>query len=52
VWCDRYVTTFRRKKFKDFSCGKLNLSCKFDADSAYGNTEMDLMEMKCDAVIK
>jgi hypothetical protein len=55
VWFDIYLTTFRRKDFQDFSFVKLNLSCSqsnLDADTADGNIQMDLMELKCDAVVK
>jgi len=44
-----------RKDFQDFSFVKLNLSCSqcnFDADTADGNIQMDLMELKCDAAVK
>jgi len=50
-----YLTTFRRNDIQDFSFVKLNLSCSkcnFDVDTADGNIQMDLMELKYDAVVK
>jgi len=43
VWCNIYLTTFRRKDVQDFSFVKLNLSCSkcnFDADKADENIQM------------
>jgi len=50
-----YLRTFTRKDVQYFSLVKLNLSCskyKFDADTADGNIQMDLMELKYDAIVK